>query len=308
VVRRILIGIGLFAVLAIVGPPLWYAVFPGPALELPPPGRRVAVNAGVELNVLEWGAGPPVVLIHGLPGSAYLWGSFAASLAARGFRVIAYDRLGYGHSDPRSDDDYTVAANGRELRALLDAMELRDVTLAGWSFGGATAITAALEDPTRIARIALLASPGLWPDLPPPSPVVAVLISEPVSEWVFAVPPLARAVQQGMGVQFFSEQTAPEGFASHAAANFALAETRRTWREEAARFRFDGPDPAPLQLPILILHGDDDRLFPRSIPEWLHERAPASELKFLPAGSHSFPVTHPDWTAREIAAFIEANP
>lgn len=158
-----------------------------------------------------------------------------------------------------------------------------------------------------VAGLALLASPGLWRDPPPPSALIGALFSEAVSEWVFGVPPLARAVQEGMGVQFFSEQTAPDWFALRAAANFALPETRRTWREETARFRFDGPDPAPLELPILILHGDDDRLFPMSIAEWLHERARGSLLRVVPDGSHSFPVMRPDWVAEQIAFFADAG-
>ena len=107
--------LGVLAALAL--PPLWFRLFREPAPELPPPGRRVALASGVAVNVVEEGAGPAVVLVHGHPGSAYDWRVLAPALAARGFRAIAYDRVGYGRSDARRDGEYTFAANARELLA-----------------------------------------------------------------------------------------------------------------------------------------------------------------------------------------------
>jgi pimeloyl-ACP methyl ester carboxylesterase len=96
-VKRALVVLLVLIGALIVLPPLWYAVFPGdPPPELPPAGRRVELPGGVGVNVVEQGTGPPVVLVHGLPGTAYDWRELSPELAKRGRRAIAYDRVGWG--------------------------------------------------------------------------------------------------------------------------------------------------------------------------------------------------------------------
>jgi pimeloyl-ACP methyl ester carboxylesterase len=107
---------------ALVLPPLWYAATAAPPPELPAPGRRVEVWPGLSVNVIEQGTGPAVLLVHGHPGCAYDWQPLMAELAARGFRAIAYDRLGYGYSDGRPSGNVTVEQNAEELYAIHEPM------------------------------------------------------------------------------------------------------------------------------------------------------------------------------------------
>ncbi|HBM59354.1 MAG TPA: alpha/beta hydrolase, partial [Citreicella sp.] len=81
------------------------------------------------------GPGRPVVLIHGWPLSGAAWAPQVAALQDAGYRVISYDRRGFGRSDkPQSGYDYdTLAA---DLAGLLEDLDLRDVTLVGFSMGG----------------------------------------------------------------------------------------------------------------------------------------------------------------------------
>jgi pimeloyl-ACP methyl ester carboxylesterase len=130
---RVLLATAALGLFLLAAPPLWYAVFPERVPELPPPGRRIEVSPGLGVNVLEAGAGAPLVLVHGHPGSAYGWEPFVREAVARGFRAIAYDRVGYGRSDARAPGHVTVETNAAELLALLAALELRDVTLLGFS-------------------------------------------------------------------------------------------------------------------------------------------------------------------------------
>ena len=298
--RRWILAVAALAMATIALPPLFFAVFPVEVPDLPAPGRRIPVGSGVAVNALVQGDGSPVVLVHGLPGTAYNWQAVTDRLAGRGHRVLAYDRVGYGRSDRRPAGDFTVDANAVELLALLKAEDLRDATVVGWSYGGKTAMTAALIDPARIGRLVLVGSAGLWESAPPPSRLFSILFSAPVVEWMAAVPPLFRGMQRGMGLQFFSEQPVPGWFSLQSQANFALATTRHTWRREAARFRFDGPDPAPIERPILVIHGDDDRVIPLEVGEWIHARAPRSELLVVKGGSHALPATHPALVADRI--------
>ena len=99
------------AVLPIVAGPLGLGAAP-----LPAPGTPVTIPGGYRLNVLDQGTGPAVLLVHGLPGSAYDWEPLSDLLRAAGCRVIRYDRVGYGHSDRRRDDgEHRVDVNGIEL-------------------------------------------------------------------------------------------------------------------------------------------------------------------------------------------------
>ncbi len=89
----------------------------------------------VELHYEDWGQGEPVVLIHGWPLDHQMWESQSVFLAANGLRVIAYDRRGFGKSSqPWTGYDYDTLAD--DLKALLDALELQNVTLVGFSMGG----------------------------------------------------------------------------------------------------------------------------------------------------------------------------
>ncbi|NRA04559.1 MAG: alpha/beta hydrolase [Myxococcales bacterium] len=309
--KRIL-GVLLGLVVAVVVlPPLWFAVFPyEPAPELPPAGKRVLLPGGIGVNVIEAGEGPAVVLIHGLPGSAYDWRTLVPELAERGRRAIAYGRVGYGRSDPRPDDDFTPEATARELNGLLEALELEDTTLVGWSYGGLTALLAAEQDPTRIGRIVLVGTGG--PDSPDAKPpelpfLMTVLNSEPVLRWRVAVPPTGVALMTALSDMAFSGGPQPDWWLDGLRGNFDRWETLLAYRGEMAGIPSDtnGAEFAPgaLALPVLILHGDDDRLAPIAIGRYLHSIIPGSTLVEIPDGSHMLPITHAPELADRIAAF-----
>jgi len=90
---------------------------------------------GTEIYYKDWGSGPPVVLIHGWPLDADMWEYQAPILAEAGYRVIAYDRRGFGRSgQPWSGYDYDTLAG--DLHDLMETLDLREATLVGFSMGG----------------------------------------------------------------------------------------------------------------------------------------------------------------------------
>lgn len=89
----------------------------------------------IALYVKDWGMGQPVVLIHGWPLSSDSWDAIGMKLAHAGYRVISYDRRGFGRSDqPWSGYDYDTLAD--DLRAVITHKQLQDATLVGFSMGG----------------------------------------------------------------------------------------------------------------------------------------------------------------------------
>lgn len=303
-VRRLLVGAGVLLALAVAVPPLWFAFAPEPAPDLPGRGRRVLLSSGVGVNLVELGDGAPVVLVHGLPGSAADWRATSTALAGRGRRSLAYDRVGYAYSDPRPDDDFTLEANAEELLGLLEALDLRDATVVGWSYGGGTALVAAHRDATRIGRLVLVGSVGPGFEAQEPPALAGLLFSGPVLAWIRSVPPVGRALQAGMSRVAYSDQPEPDWWLPSLAANFAQPHTPRTWSEEGRRMpRGDPPDSAGLSVPVLVVHGDDDRLVPLAVGRALAERAPEGTLRVVEGGSHMLPVTHAAVLADAIAGF-----
>jgi pimeloyl-ACP methyl ester carboxylesterase len=303
-VRRLIAAALILVAAVVVLPPVWFAVFgdPAPPAEMPPPGRRVELPDGLGVNVIEKGEGPPVVLVHGLPGSAYEWRNLQDELASRGRRVIAYDRVGYGRSDGRpAGATYDVDDNAKDLLALLEALDLRDATVVGWSYGGATAIAAAKRDPSRIARLVLVGSAGPGAPSNRPPALVRLLMSDPGLLWLRAVPPAARGLRASVMNVAYSGQPIPDWWMPVSNANFARPNTGRTYVGE---MRAPGPRPGSegLTLPMVIVHGDDDRLVPIAVGREHARRAPQAKLVVIAGGSHMLPVTHAPKLADEIVA------
>jgi non-heme chloroperoxidase len=97
--------------------------------------KFIETAPNVNLYVKDYGTGAPVILIHGWPLSNEMWEYQIENLVANNFRVIAYDRRGFGKSSqPWNGYDYDTLTD--DLKSIIDQMELTNVTLVGFSMGG----------------------------------------------------------------------------------------------------------------------------------------------------------------------------
>ncbi|MBC8054076.1 MAG: alpha/beta hydrolase [Sphingobacteriaceae bacterium] len=112
----------------------------------------------VNLYYEDWGTGSPVVFIHGWPLDHQMWEHQTRSLPEMGLRCIAYDRRGFGKSDkPWDGYDYDTFAD--DLKAVLDQLDLQDVTLVGFSMGGGEVVRYfSRHGGKRVSKVVLLAS------------------------------------------------------------------------------------------------------------------------------------------------------
>jgi pimeloyl-ACP methyl ester carboxylesterase len=130
-------------------------------------GRPLTIDsAGVSLAGEQAGEGVPVVLLHGLTATRRYVVMGSRALQRSGHRVVAYDARGHGASSPAPD----AAAYGYEqlagdLLATLDALGIERAVLAGASMGAHTALRLALDEPQRVAALALI-TPSFAPDSP----------------------------------------------------------------------------------------------------------------------------------------------
>jgi len=111
--------------------------------------------AGFRQHYIDEGTGRPVVMLHGQPTWGYLYRRFIPAIA-KTHRVIVPDHMGFGKSETPPDRDYTLRTHTENLAALIDSLDLRDITLVMQDWGGPIGIGYAVRHPERIHSLVLM--------------------------------------------------------------------------------------------------------------------------------------------------------
>jgi pimeloyl-ACP methyl ester carboxylesterase len=247
------------------------------------PEPRRARTSGGELAYLDVGEGPPVVLLHGFPQSSFMWHDLAGLLAGR-FRVIAPDLLGAGDSDMPSDEPLGIVAQAGYVRQLLDHLGVDRFGVVGASHGGGIAQLLALDG--RADAMVLL------------NPIVSTYWPSEATRAIQGSPPEQRAdgiaaavirtgFDLGMGHRTrLSEQQLAEYIRPYQGADGVLAFFRFAEAIDGAGLSGIEDRLAALEIPVLILWGEDDPYLPVEAAEQLNEWIPTSTLGILPGCGH----------------------
>lgn len=186
ITRILAIGVLALVALAGVGVALtWAPDRPVEALKArwaPWPSRFIEVE-GMSVHLRDEGPrtdGTPLVLLHGTSASLHTWDGWVDALKGER-RVIRIDLPGFGLTGPAPDGDYHLARYSRFVGALLDDLGLKQVVLAGNSFGGQVAWKFAADAPDRVARLVLVDAAG-YPYRPESVPLVFRMARIPVLE------------------------------------------------------------------------------------------------------------------------------
>ncbi|MET7399140.1 alpha/beta hydrolase [Dactylosporangium sp. NPDC005572] len=221
---------------------------------------------GTRIFYKDWGAGRPVVLSHGWPLSSDSWESQQLYLAEHGYRAVAHDRRGHGRSTQTwGGNDMDTYAD--DLAAVLGALDLRDVTLVGFSTGGGEVVRYVGRHGTaRVAQVVLVSAvPPLMlrtDDNPRGLPVEAFdtlragsladrsqLYRDLADGPFFGLNRPGACVSEGVRDAFWRQGLQ----AGHRNAYESIAAF------SATDFR---PDLAAIDVPTLVVHGDDDQVVP----------------------------------------------
>lgn len=124
------------------------------------PCGRVLEVGGNNLFLRQTGAGPNVVLLHGLGDSSIGWQFVEPGLIKAGYRVTVWDALGAGRSDKPSGD-YSIQAHVQRLEGMLDSLGILQAVLVSHSLGGTVALRMAEEHPERVVALCLI-DPGAY--------------------------------------------------------------------------------------------------------------------------------------------------
>lgn len=114
---------------------------------------------GLRMHYLDEGPsdGPVALLVHGMPTWSYLYRTIIPPLVAAGYRCIAPDHIGFGRSDKVTDPAwYDIARHTANLRRLIDALDLRDITLFVQDWGGPTGLAQVADQPERFSRLVIM--------------------------------------------------------------------------------------------------------------------------------------------------------
>ncbi|MBR0668722.1 alpha/beta hydrolase [Roseomonas hellenica] len=278
-----------------------------------PPVRRgvssITTRDGVEIHYKDWGRGQPVVLSHGWPLNADSWEAQAFHLANNGFRVIAHDRRGHGRSSqPWDGNDMDHYAD--DLAQLIEALDLRNVALFGFSTGGGEiARYVGRHGTRRVAKLGLIsavpplmlktaANPGGLPievfdglragSIADRSKLYRDIASGPF----FGFNRPGAQVSQGM-IDSFWLQGMMAGHKNAYDSIKAFSETDFT--EDLKKF----------DKPTLIVHGDDDQIVPIDAAGRASARlVPHATLKVYAGAPHGLADTHKQRLNDDMLAFL----
>jgi non-heme chloroperoxidase len=275
---------------------------------------RIAVgtenSAPIEIHYEDHGSGAPIVLIHGYPLSGTSWERQERELLAAGYRVITYDRRGFGRSSqPTVGYDYDTFA--ADLNALLEQLKLEDVVLGGFSMGsGEVTRYLGKYGSRRVRKAALFGAipPFLLKtdDNPEGVPagvfegIKAAIVSDRYAYFkdffdnFYNVDKLApeRISDQALQASF-TVAAGSSPYATHACVD--------TWLTD---FRQDLPK---IDVPTVVVHGTEDRILPfASTAARLPGLIAGVKLVSVEGGPHNIGWTHPDEVNRALLEFLAA--
>ncbi len=269
----------------------------------------ITTKDGAQIYYKDWGEGPVITFSHGWPLSADAWDGQMFFLADKGFRVVAHDRRGHGRSSQTFDRN-DMDGYADDLAAVIEALDLRDATLVGHSTGGGEVVRyIKRHGRERVAKAILISA------VPPvmlksaanpeglPIEVFDKLRSEILKDRSQFYRDLAKPfyganrpgsqVSQGMLDQFWM-WSMQAGLKNAHDSIKAFSETDFT------------PDLGKIDVPALVLHGEDDQIVPVKDSGKKSARLikGASEI-YYPGAPHGLTATHQDRVNADLLAFIK---
>jgi len=271
----------------------------------------VTTKDGTQIYYKDWGRGPVVTFSHGWPLNADMWDGQMLFLAQNGFRAIAHDRRGHGRSSQASSGN-DMDGYADDLAAVIEALDLKQVTLVGHSTGGGeVARYIGRHGTSRVAKAVLIAAV-------PPLLLKTPANPEGVPIEVFDGLRTSLAKDRS---QFYKEFAGPFYGANRPGAKVSqgLLDQFWTWSMQAGlKNAYESikafsetdftEDLKKFDVPTLVLHGEDDQI----VPVKNSARKSARHIKgakdvYYPGAPHGITASHLDQINAELLAFLKAR-
>jgi len=255
---------------------------------LPPP--KALPHAGVEGRVdhdgaqiyyATFGAGTPVILLHGGLANGRYWGNQVPALTRAGYQAILVDSRGHGRSS-RDARPYTYELMASDVVAVMDRLGIAKAAIVGWSDGAIIGLVMALKNPERLTRVFAFAAnmdpSGVKPDADT-NPTFARFIAQAARDYAALSP-------------------TPGAFADFNAAIQHMWDTKPN---------YTAADLARIDTPVRIVDGDRDEAIKREHTDYLARTIPGATLTILPGASHFAMLQKPAEFNRAMLGFLQGN-
>jgi pimeloyl-ACP methyl ester carboxylesterase len=254
----------------------WLTLPPTPALPTPIRSDLVAIN-GTRIFFAQFGAGEPVLLLHGGLGSSSYFGHQIPALA-RNFSVIAMDTRGHGRS-PVTSAAFGYRLFAADVVALLDHLAIARASLVGWSDGAVTGLQLAMTRPERVARLFAFGANSTPDGLKPHG----------------ARSPVFVAYAQRCETEYRQLSPHPEKWPQ------LVDGLRAMWRSQPS---FSKGQLAGITAPTAVSDGDYDEIIERRHTEAMSRQIPGARLVMLPRVSHFAMLQNPAQFNDALLAFL----
>jgi pimeloyl-ACP methyl ester carboxylesterase len=264
------------------------------------PGESTMENRIDDLAVYRSGdpGAVPVILVHGFPYGAAMWRSQVEALSGQ-FHCVTYDVRGLGQSPP-GNGQFTMERFVEDLFAVVDTLQLDRPVLGGFSMGGYVALRALEREPGRFRGLILCDTK-----------------SEADNDEAKVKRANLIAAIDREGMASFAESFVPLTFAGD-------AETKSPKAFRAALAEAGGQDPIgvkgcllamacrtdttamlqKIEIPVLLVVGEQDSLTPPGVMKGMHERIRDSRFEIIPGAGHMAPVENPETVSRALQSFL----
>ena len=271
----------------------------------------VVTQDGVEIFYKDWGSGQPIVFHHGWPLSSDDWDTQMLFFLQHGYRVVAFDRRGHGRSTQVSDG-HDMDHYARDAAAVVDHLDLRNAVHIGHSTGGGeVAAYVGRYGKERVAKAVLMSA------VPP----IMVKTAENPDGLPIEVFDGLRAALAANRAQFYRDlPTGPFYGFNRPGAKPVEGVIANWWRQGmmgGAKAHYEGikafsetdftADLKAIDVPVLVMHGDDDQIVPYKDAALLSAKLlKHSVLKIYPGFPHGMLTTHAEVINADLLAFVRS--
>ena len=273
-------------------------------------GPFVATSDGTMIYFKDWGKGPVVMFSHGWPLNADAWDGQMLYLVQNGYRVIAHDRRGHGRSSQASSNN-DMDGYADDLAAVIEALDLNEITLVGHSTGGGEVVRyIGRHGSQRVAKVVLIAAV-------PPLMLKTQANPEGLPMDVFDGLRSALAKDRA---QFFEDFAIQFYGANRAGAKVSQGTLDQFWlwsMQAGLKNAYESikafsetdftEDLGKIDVPALVLHGEDDQIVP--VKDSARKSARlirGAKESYYPGAPHGITATHQDQVNAELLRFLRS--